>query len=93
MEIVESKLLTGVPDVVDSTGKGSNLASKLLSWRDLALPTVPLDICGDREGRVKLVGIWFGILGLPKFLDMSGSELVVLLYSHTHRVSANFEHA
>lgn len=91
MEIVESKFLAGVSDVVDSAGESSNFAGKLLSWGDLTLHAILLDICGDRDRRVKLVGIWLGILGLPKLLDMSGSEFVVLLDSRAGRVSTNFE--
>lgn len=91
MKIVESKLLTGVSDVVDSASEGNGLTSKLLSWGDL--PTVPLDICRYRQGRVELVGVWFGILGLPKLLDVSGPEFIILLYGHMYRVSTNFEYA
>lgn len=92
VKIVESKLLTRVPDIMDSASKGSDIASKLLSWRDLAFLAILLDICGDREGRVELVGVWLGILGLPKLLDVSGPEFIVLLFSHTRRVSTNFEY-
>lgn len=92
MKIIEAKLLTRVSDVVDSAGKGSSLASEFLSRSDLALPAIPLDICRDREGRVELVGVRFGIFGLPKLLDVSGSEFVVLLCSHACRVSTNFEY-
>jgi hypothetical protein len=93
MKIVESKLLTRVSDVVYSASKGNKLARELLSWRDLALPAIPLNICGDREGRTELVGVWLRILGLPEFLDMSRSKFIVLLGRHTHRVSTDFEHA
>ena len=88
VEIIESKLLTRVSDVVDSPGQRDGLVSKLLSRGN---PDVPLDIRGDREGRVKLMGVWFRILGLPKLLDVPGPEFVVLLWSHAHRVSSNFE--
>lgn len=93
MEIVESELLTRVSDVVDPASKSSSLSSKLLSWGNLALDPIPLDICGDREGGVKLVGVWFGVLGLSKLLDMSGSEFIVLLYGVTRLVSTIFERA
>lgn len=89
MKIVKSQLLTRVSDVVDSTSEGNSLASKLLSWSDLA---IPLDIFGDREGGVKFVGVWFGVLGLPELLDVSGPEFIVLLCSHTRRVNRDFEH-
>ena len=81
MEIIESKLLTRVSNVVDSPGKRYGLVGKLLSWTDLAVLS---DICGDREGRVELMGVWFRILGLPKLLDVPGPEFVVLLRSHGH---------
>lgn len=93
MKIVESKLLPGVSDVVQSASKGHRLSRKFLSWLNLALPTILLDICGYRERRVELVGIWLRILGLPKFLNMSRSKFVVLLYSSTRRVSTDFENA
>ena len=92
MKIVESKLLARVSDIVDSAGKGNSLACKLLPWSDLALRAIPLDICGDREGRVELVGVWLRILGLSKLLDVPGPEFIVLLWCHRYRVSANFEH-
>lgn len=87
MKIVESKLLAGVSDVVDSAGKGNSFAGKFLSWSDLALHAIYINVCGDREGWVELVGIWFRILGLPKLLDVSRPEFIVLLCSHTYRVS------
>jgi hypothetical protein len=90
MEVIESKLLTGVSDVVDSPGQRNRLVSKLLSWSD---PAVLLDVCGDRERRVELMGVRLRVLGLPKLLDVAGPELVVLLWSRTYRVSSNFGYA
>jgi hypothetical protein len=92
VKIVESEFLPGVSDVVDPASNGGELSGKLLSRGDFPFRPVSLDICGDREGGVELVRVRLGILGLPKLLDMSGSEFIVLLYGQKHRVSANFEH-
>ena len=90
MKIVESEFLSGVSNVVDPAGKGNSLAGKLLSCRDLSLNAILLDICGDREGGIELVGVWLRVLGLPKPLDMSGSEFIVLLYSQTQSSQHKF---
>ena len=92
MKIIESELLPGVSDVVDPASKSGVLIGKLLSRENFAFLAIPLDICGDREGGVELVRVRLGILGLPKLLDMSGSEFIVLLYGQIHRVSTIFEH-
>lgn len=93
MKIVEPELLARMPDVVDPASEGDSLASKLLPWGDFVLYPILPDICGDREGGVKLVRIWLGILGLPESLNMAGPEFIVLLYSKAHRVSMMSEHA
>jgi hypothetical protein len=44
---------------------------ELLTWGDLALDTILVDVARDGDGHIKLVRVWVRRLGFSQLLDLT----------------------
>ena len=79
VQIIEAQLLTGGTDVVDAAGQHLDLALELAPRLDQALLAVFVDVRGNRNGYIELVGVGVGVLCLAQLLNLAGAQFKVLL--------------
>lgn len=71
MQVVEFQALSRGTDVVNTAGEAFGGTLELGTSRDLAFRSILINVFGDRDGNLKLVRVWVGILGLLELLNVS----------------------